>query len=571
MYRQLVKNAVSHSKKIQLNAAAPEGQRWCNFLCQAYVPVDQFYDSPSRVSGLCRKCEGKNNMCRRYIKQGRMTAEEFRNDPTILDRLKCRHQRQDVEGADITCVECNTLKPSTAFELNRQVCKECRLKKAQERISQEFQQHLERIEQLKNTPELLHTYLKSVPVHTLHKIMSHYEVGRDQRDKKADVVVKLTNHFRRIQDPHLCLGNCGFSLPEKFSYCNVCKKAPKKTTDEKNLEFREHLPEFMKTLTHIPDQDQFEYNGVCLHAIAEYLGLKLSKNKGHTKLDYIHQINEELAERAKDERNIIPAQPEPLELDGVVVFARDDGYVNATQLCKAGGKLFGDWHRTESTKTLIEALSSDMGIPISQLVESKKGNTTAFKQGTWIHPDLAVQLAQWVSPSFALKVSRYIRELMLTGAVAVKEAKTEVQLVEIQKELKSTKAQHERMLQKRHYHKFKKGPCFYILSDVDSASKKFKVGFDGEDINARLQMHRTSLPGAQLELLVYAEKSRLVETNMLQRYESLRKYNNHEWIYDIDIDHLRDSVNTILNFLGIKHTFEENVASYNAQVALEQE
>jgi hypothetical protein len=29
----------------------------------------------------------------------------------------------------------------------------------------------------------------------------------------------------------------------------------------------------------------------------------------------------------------------------------------------------------------------------------------------WIHPDLAIQLAQWISPIFALQVSKWIREL----------------------------------------------------------------------------------------------------------------------------------------------------------------
>ena len=66
-------------------------------------------------------------------------------------------------------------------------------------------------------------------------------------------------------------------------------------------------------------------------------------------------------------------------------------------MCKAGKKEFKHWKSLESTKDLIKALESEVGIPTSQLIDSKKGNTSKFSQGSWIHPDLAVQLAQWIS------------------------------------------------------------------------------------------------------------------------------------------------------------------------------
>ena len=37
----------------------------------------------------------------------------------------------------------------------------------------------------------------------------------------------------------------------------------------------------------------------------------------------------------------------------------------------------------------------------------------------WIHPDLAIQLAQWISPPFALQVSKWIRTLFTDGKVEV--------------------------------------------------------------------------------------------------------------------------------------------------------
>ena len=46
-----------------------------------------------------------------------------------------------------------------------------------------------------------------------------------------------------------------------------------------------------------------------------------------------------------------------------------------------------------------------MGIPISELVIAKRGGS---KQGTFVHPDIAINLGQWLSPKFAVQVSRRV-------------------------------------------------------------------------------------------------------------------------------------------------------------------
>ena len=38
---------------------------------------------------------------------------------------------------------------------------------------------------------------------------------------------------------------------------------------------------------------------------------------------------------------------------------RNDGYINATLLCTAGGKLFSNWYQNKQTKQLIKSLESD--------------------------------------------------------------------------------------------------------------------------------------------------------------------------------------------------------------------
>ena len=45
----------------------------------------------------------------------------------------------------------------------------------------------------------------------------------------------------------------------------------------------------------------------------------------------------------------------------------------------------------------------------SLLVQKIKGGIKEL-QGTWVHPDVAINLAQWVSPKFAVFVSKWLRE-----------------------------------------------------------------------------------------------------------------------------------------------------------------
>lgn len=62
----------------------------------------------------------------------------------------------------------------------------------------------------------------------------------------------------------------------------------------------------------------------------------------------------------------------------------------------------------------MDALSAEVGIPTSGLVQSISGGVPA-EQGTWVHPQVATHLAQWASPRFAVLVSKWVLEWM-TGA-----------------------------------------------------------------------------------------------------------------------------------------------------------
>ena len=131
--------------------------------------------------------------------------------------------------------------------------------------------------------------------------------------------------------------------------------------------------------------------------------------------------NTELKENNITNNLIVPnSMSSTLMLNEVIIVSRtEDNYINATQLCQAGNKQFKHWYSLESTKQLFNDAASDTGIPVLQLLDIKKGNTSDFNQGSWIHPDLAIQLAQWLSPRFALQVSKWIRTLFTNKNLSI--------------------------------------------------------------------------------------------------------------------------------------------------------
>ena len=248
---------------------------------------------------------------------------------------------------------------------------------------------------------------------------------------------------------------------------------------------------------------------------------------------------------------------------------KEDGFINATELCKAGNKEFKHWYSLESTKELInefEAQNLKDGITTFKSADITKGRYG----GSWIHPDLAVQLAQWISPKFALKVSSWIRQLALTKTVTLGNELPNEELILLQKELlevkeknKQLEKKHNQILYKRQYHKFKEGSGFYIVSTGDN---HFKIGIDEVSVNARFQTYRTLCPTLKVHCIVYSPKCKFIETGMLNRYECKKVEINHEVVEEIDIKHLLSSVKHIIDYFNIEATFEneEELLKYNS-------
>lgn len=99
-----------------------------------------------------------------------------------------------------------------------------------------------------------------------------------------------------------------------------------------------------------------------------------------------------------------------------ITFQKGDNVmVNATEMAKPFGKRCNDFLSTKQTNELINSLSAKTGIPATGLVTVNQGGNN---QGTWMHEDLALIFAQWLSPDFYLWCNDRIKELLQYGMTA---------------------------------------------------------------------------------------------------------------------------------------------------------
>lgn len=85
-----------------------------------------------------------------------------------------------------------------------------------------------------------------------------------------------------------------------------------------------------------------------------------------------------------------------------------DGYFNATAMCKAvKGKRFDNYMVRGATKDFLRRLSSNPRNQGFELVKSIRGGPVE-RRGIWVHPEVAIDLASWLSPEFKALVPGFV-------------------------------------------------------------------------------------------------------------------------------------------------------------------
>lgn len=114
---------------------------------------------------------------------------------------------------------------------------------------------------------------------------------------------------------------------------------------------------------------------------------------------------------------------------------RNDDWVNATKWCGYFGKRFNNFTRLKETKFFIENMLSKTGYShLSNLIETVSG------KDTFVHPLIAIKLAEWLSPDFDLFVKetfkRYLDGDITLADDIIQRSKSEKELEWLQQRLK---------------------------------------------------------------------------------------------------------------------------------------
>lgn len=96
----------------------------------------------------------------------------------------------------------------------------------------------------------------------------------------------------------------------------------------------------------------------------------------------------------------------------------EDVFVNATEMAKQFSKRPVDYLKLTSTTDLIDAYVRKNHTSENQLVKTVMGSSDNGG-GTWLHEDLAIDFAQWLSVDFRLWVADRIKQLLKTGVTTI--------------------------------------------------------------------------------------------------------------------------------------------------------
>ncbi len=214
--------------------------------------------------------------------------------------------------------------------------------------------------------------------------------------------------------------------------------------------------------------------------------------------------------------------PPTLIINNCIIFSRnEDNYINATQLCQAGNKQFNEWFQLNTTEQLINEVANESDISTLQLVIKMENDN----QSSWIHPDLAVNLAQWISLKFYLQVSKWIRSLFTNIKNISEDHDKEIKL-------KNQKIQllEDSFIKKQKRKNYPYKNVIYILTTKDNKKNRIYIIGKAISLKNRLSVYNKT---AEHEVVYYKscnneENMNLIEVMVLNKLKIYKERANRD-------------------------------------------
>jgi hypothetical protein len=161
------------------------------------------------------------------------------------------------------------------------------------------------------------------------------------------------------------------------------------------------------------------------------------EKKKAEKEEEIRKTSEEEAKNIISNITLIDKNDQPY----AIICRESDGYIDVTNLCKAGGRLYHTWRRKTTTEEFLKILEDDMKseyqkdstrqkCTVELILQEHGGNG---ERHIWVHPKVAINIAQWISPKFDVQVTKWVHQLLVVGSVKLTDNSSDKDIIDIQR------------------------------------------------------------------------------------------------------------------------------------------
>jgi hypothetical protein len=197
--------------------------------------------------------------------------------------------------------------------------------------------------------------------------------------------------------------------------------------------------------------------------------------------------------------------------DFKVLFMTQNGYINATKLCKDGGKRFDNWLKNQGSEELINEFMSDPRFIGSAVITVL--NVDNEYRGTYVHRKLITSIASWISPAFAFKVHDIVEEYLL------KEEKIKHALVTKGKDDKISELEAKLDSILKNTENSRKDNAELKLSVSNLTDKVLKLSLDNQITHEKLDIAQDTLNIVVEDRVIKPEDKGMTNTVIIYEYE----------------------------------------------------
>ena len=304
----------------------------------------------------------------------------------------------------------------------------------------------------------------------------------------------------------------------------ICIKI-KTTTNNNTTTSNNNTQTINNTTNNTPNDTIYPINNQLINIIVE------KSKKIESLIEENTLLIQNSIEGKKDESNT-------LTLNNSIIHSRkEDMYINAIQLCKAGDKLFNNWYSLDSTKKLITDLKTEITnnnpneeLKLIDSIEANNIDSNTIIEDIWIHPKLALKLAFWISPNLILEISNWICDLYDKNILELKINVLKTKDNTIKSKEERIKLLEDTYLKKHDRVKYPDNNIIYLITnDYNKSNRNYIIG-KAIDLTNRLTSYNKS---TEHEVIYYKSckdeaTMHIIESMVLSKLDMYREVANRD-------------------------------------------